>query len=206
MKAGLALCIALLHLALWSWLQQALRPQRSGAAPTAAPALAWLDLKPLPPAPLPAPAQDPGRAKRPVAAPAATIAPTRAAPQAITLPAASGTAQASGPSVVPLEPLAAAPAPQQAAAASAPAPRPSLLESAGTRRAAAAAAAKPGMAELGRVASGQAEPVSRQEQLARSVERSAVGDCLKGEFAGAGMGILSVPFFAWAELAGHCRR
>lgn len=206
MRAGLVLLIAAAHVALWAWLDQALRPHRASASPTAA--IAWLDLKALPPTAQQVRAQEPGRPMRPRAAAPTATAPVRGTPQIITLPVAAGTADATLPPAAQSEPAVAAPATQQAAASAAntPVAQPSLLESAGTRRAAAAAAAKPGVGELGRVATGQAQPLSRQEQLAHSVGRAAVGDCLKGEFAGAGMGILSVPFFAWAELAGHCRR
>lgn len=204
------LLIAAAHVALWAWLDQALRPHRASASPTAA--IAWLDLKALPPTALQVRAPEPGRPVRPRAAAPAAAAPVRGSSQVssqvITLPAATGAADAPSPPAALSEPPVAAPAPQQAAASApnTPVPQPSLLESAGTRRAAAAVAAKPGVRELGRVATGQVQPLSRQEQLAHSVERAAVGDCLKGEFAGAGMGIFSVPFFAWAELAGHCRR
>ena len=205
MRAGLVLLIAAAHVALWAWLDQALRPHRASASPTAA--IAWLDLKALPPTAQQVRAQEPGRPMRPRAATPTATAPVRGSSQVssqvTTLPAATGAADATLPPAALSEPAVAAPAPQQAAASAAntPVAQPSLLESAGTRRAAAAAAAKPG-----RLATGQAQPLSRQEQLAHSVGRAAVGDCLKGEFAGAGMGILSVPFFAWAELAGHCRR
>ncbi len=210
MRAGLVLLIAAAHVALWAWLDQALRPHRASGSPTAA--IAWLDLKALPPTAQQGRAQEPGRPMRPRAATPTATAPVRGSSQVssqvTTLPVATGAADATLPPAALSEPAVAAPAPQQAVASAAntPVAQPSLLESAGTRRAAAAAAAKPSVGELGRLATGQAQPLSRQEQLAHSVGRAAVGDCLKGEFAGAGMGILSVPFFAWAELAGHCRR
>lgn len=73
--------------------------------------------------------------------------------------------------------------------------QPSLLETDATRRAIADAARKPAHAAS-----------SAQERLGRDIARAAHGDCLKGEFAGAGMGLLSLPFWLAAELRDKCRR
>ena len=44
------------------------------------------------------------------------------------------------------------------------------------------------------------------ERLGEQVQQSAKGDCLKGEYLGGGMGLLSLPFLAAAALKGDCRR
>jgi hypothetical protein len=44
-----------------------------------------------------------------------------------------------------------------------------------------------------------------RRQLPDAVAGSAKGDCLKGEYAGWGMGLLSVPFLAYHVAAGHCK-
>jgi hypothetical protein len=41
--------------------------------------------------------------------------------------------------------------------------------------------------------------------LPDAVAASAKGDCLKGEFLGGGMGLLSAPFLAYAAVAGNCK-
>ncbi len=43
------------------------------------------------------------------------------------------------------------------------------------------------------------------QQLPDAVAAAAKGDCLKGEFFGAGMGLLSAPFLAAAAATGHCK-
>ncbi len=205
MKALLALLIALLHLALWGWLQLALRPPPGAAAPAVA-AVTWLHLKAMPkPATVPR-ANPPGVTVARMPAPAARTLPAAPAQAVTAWTTPAPPVLAAAPEVAATAaPPESSPAPA-AASAAAQAPRPSLLDAPGTRRAVAATAATPGLGELGRVASGQLAAASRQEQLANRIERTALGDCLKGEFAGAGMGVLSLPFFAWAEASGSCRR
>ncbi len=41
-------------------------------------------------------------------------------------------------------------------------------------------------------------------RLGESIAAGARGDCLKGEFAGGGMGLLSLPFLAIAKLRDQC--
>lgn len=43
------------------------------------------------------------------------------------------------------------------------------------------------------------------QQLPKAVAAAGKGDCLKGEYAGAGMGLLSAPFLAYAAATGHCK-
>ena len=42
--------------------------------------------------------------------------------------------------------------------------------------------------------------------MGQEIARGARGDCLKGEYAGSGMGLLSLPFWLIAELREKCRR
>jgi hypothetical protein len=46
--------------------------------------------------------------------------------------------------------------------------------------------------------------VSAAQQLGTAIAAGARGDCEKGEFAGGGMGLLSLPFWAIARLRDHC--
>ena len=60
--------------------------------------------------------------------------------------------------------------------------------------------------EQAALASQAPKKLSSTERLGRQIQSAADGDCLKGEFAGAGMGLLSLPFWAIAEARGKCRR
>ena len=74
----------------------------------------------------------------------------------------------------------------------------------GARRALRASARDPGLAaRAGRI--GPA-PLAPDERLGAEVLKSARGDCLKGEYLGGGMGLLSLPFLAAAALREQCRR
>ncbi|MBO9688857.1 MAG: hypothetical protein J7598_19825 [Mitsuaria chitosanitabida] len=50
------------------------------------------------------------------------------------------------------------------------------------------------------------ERVEASAKLGKEIMKGATTDCLKGEFAGAGMGLLSAPFLLLAEARGKCRR
>lgn len=43
------------------------------------------------------------------------------------------------------------------------------------------------------------------QQLPNDVAAAGKGDCIKGDYAGAGMGLLSLPFLAYAAAAGNCK-
>jgi hypothetical protein len=60
--------------------------------------------------------------------------------------------------------------------------------------------------EQAALASQAPKKLSSTERLGNQIQGAATGDCLKGEFAGAGMGLLSLPFWAIAEARGKCRR
>jgi hypothetical protein len=49
------------------------------------------------------------------------------------------------------------------------------------------------------------EQVDPTKKLPDAVAAAAKGDCLKGEFFGGGMGLLSAPFLAAAAATGHCK-
>jgi len=84
------------------------------------------------------------------------------------------------------------------------APSVSLLDTEASRRAIRAAARSMSLAE--QVAQAGAEPrrSSAQERLGHEVKAAGRGDCLKGEYLGAGMGIFSLPFLAVAAGRGAC--
>lgn len=89
-------------------------------------------------------------------------------------------------------------------AASAPSRPPSLIDTEATRRAIRASARMPSLTdEAARVAE-QPRRAGPQEQLGTAVRSAGKGDCLKGQFAGAGMGLLSLPFFVLAKARGDC--
>jgi hypothetical protein len=122
------------------------------------------------------------------------------------------TARALAPTAGRAEPAAITAATQEAAPAAADAafgvpsaPRERLLDSAATRAAIRQAAHAPLLVERAASANDQ-RIVAKSEKLTEDVRQSAKGDCLKGEFGGAGMGLLSLPFFVAAEVGGHCAR
>jgi hypothetical protein len=80
-----------------------------------------------------------------------------------------------------------------------------LLDSAATRNAIRASVRQPGLAARARDEQG-ADPLSTSARLGNNIEQAAHGDCGKGEYVGGGMGLLSLPFWAAAELRGKCAR
>lgn len=107
------------------------------------------------------------------------------------------------PQAITTQAIAPEPAASQTATAPPAATEP-LLDSEATRRALRASARDPGLAaQAGRFG---AEPLSPDARLGAEVQRSAKGDCLKGEYLGGGMGLLSLPFLAAAALREQCRR
>jgi hypothetical protein len=109
----------------------------------------------------------------------------------------------------------AAPAPLEASLPTARATEPplngepvtsSLLSSAATRRAIREAGRQPLLSERAASAADGDGHETRGARLARHMEKAGNGDCLKGEFTGAGAGLLSLPFFAFAEMSGKCSK
>ncbi len=91
-------------------------------------------------------------------------------------------------------------------AASEPDALPSLIDTDATRRAIRASARMPSLGD--QLARSREEPArqSADYRLAHGVKNAGKGDCAKGEYAGAGMGLLSLPFLAAAALSGDCAR
>ena len=79
------------------------------------------------------------------------------------------------------------------------------LDHAATQRAIRESARQSSLATQARDEQG-ANPLSTSAKLGNNIEQAAHGDCAKGEYAGAGMGLLSLPFLAAAALSGSCAR
>ena len=186
------LAVVALHLLLVATWQHALRSPPPKPSVMHPPLLVWLRRAP-PPIPQPAATEPP---------PVRTETPrqrTRAAPvaepEAPPVQAVAAPATASAPVAEPVAPT---------AAASAPPGR--LLDSDASRRAIREAARQRSTGEMAAEASGADAPLSAQERMGQEIARGARGDCLKGEYAGSGMGLLSLPFWLMAELREKCRR
>ena len=91
-------------------------------------------------------------------------------------------------------------------AASEASPQPSLLDTEATRRAIRASARAPSLGDRLARARDEPERPGAQARLANGVKAAGKGDCVKGEFAGAGMGLLSLPFLAIAAAQGDCAK
>ena len=135
------------------------------------------------------PAPRPRRADR-----AATIAVHPPAPETV-LPPTAGSPDDPRPVTAP-----------SALTPEASAQRPLALDSDATRAAVREAARQRSMQERHLEASEATSPMSPRERLSQAIARSGTGDCLKGEYAGGGMGLLSLPFWLAAEARGKCRR
>ena len=197
------LCVVALHGALvWRWpgaLTGSTHP--AGLTP---PLRVTLRLIPLQLAPKPTPTALPRRPEvRFAAAPphgsvAAPSRPRQLAP-------ADATPAPAAPldhGVISISPAGAAP--RAEAPASAALTAPALLDTEASRRAIRASARTPSLSTLAAAASEEPRPASAQERLGGAVKSAGKGDCLKGEYAGAGMGILSLPFMVVAAARGAC--
>ncbi|MFL6697603.1 MAG: hypothetical protein ACJ8GJ_10585 [Vitreoscilla sp.] len=186
------------------------------ARPTAdrATTLVTVVLHPAPPPPAPQAAPSPRRARSQPPAPGRANASASRAPGA---PPREGQAQ----SIT----LPASPAPAIAAAAppaSAPQPDLQFLDNAATRQA-IRAAAQGGLASRGNALTHEdpgsellaadgshcnckrnLPPPPPAQALAQDIAAAHKQDCMKGDFAGAGMGLLSAPFLLAAEALGKC--
>jgi hypothetical protein len=85
------------------------------------------------------------------------------------------------------------------------APREALLSTEATRLAIRQATRQPLLSERVAQATG-IQATTSAERLAAAAGGAAKGDCLKGEFAGGGMGLLSLPFLAVAAATGQCAK
>ncbi len=141
---------------------------------------------PRPRTPAPSPIHASPRVVRETPAPAR---PREQATQAITLPA---------PQQEPAGTLSAAAAP-----ASAPLSDLSFLDNANTRQAIRDAAhGGPTLASRGNAITRVDQTAG--ERLAQNIDAAHKGDCMKGEYLGGGMGLLSAPFLLAAEALGKC--
>lgn len=180
-----ALVLALHLLIAWA-LHMLMR--RPSLPPANGPSLQWIDLPRLTePAPSPRATAAPRLASRP--APARPLTPpAETAPTELRLVEAPATPQA-------VEPPASA----------ASSPRSRLLDTAASRQALRQLGGQALLSE--RAAQAMGTEIERSDTaLARDVQSSQRGDCLKGEYAGAGMGLLSLPALAVAAARGQCAR
>lgn len=141
---------------------------------------------------------------RPIAAPAAPALPARSVPtprpeaRAISRPLEA-------PPTLAITAALPAEAPASAAVPEAAASRP-WLDPEKTRQAIRQAAAQPSLREQAAQVSEAPRRLTAGERFGQEVQQAATGDCLKGEFMGGGLGLLSAPFWALAEARGKCRR
>ena len=189
---GSLLLVALLHALALLGLLAGLRPQPSAPGHAASQGVLIL-LPPLARPAADAPTPPAARAERPRAV-AATPQPARAE------------IAADPRETVPVEPPLLARAQAASAPASAPLVGPSLLDSEATRRAVRMATREPLLSERTAAASDDPGRLNAQQRLGQEMAQAATGDCLKGEYAGGGMGLLSLPFWLAAEVRGKCRR
>lgn len=190
---GLAALVLLVHLLAWWWWPAAVLQVPVAVSPTAPTSgLLWLRRAEPVAAPQKAAAvPDASRHRVPGPPPAATVG--RATPAATAAPTATPPPDAT-----------AGPAPAPADAVPGPAPG-AWLDNAATRQAIRDAAKGPLLSERHAAAIGQ--PLrSGEARLAEAAASSAKGDCLQGQFAGAGAGLLSLPFLAVAAARGQCAR
>ena len=214
-------CVVLLHLGLAWMLRDAStwRPRQTHAAVDVRPVAVRI-LPTSMPTPGPGPNSTPASTKQQATArpraseppPAARTAarrprpPTPSVEQRPSFEPPSFEPPVSGSTVTPAAQAITLPAPPQhaSAAASATTAPASLLDSDATLRAIRASARSTSIAERAAAASNEPAPVSRQDRISASMAAAAKGDCAKGEYLGAGMGVLSLPFLAAAALRGQC--
>lgn len=188
LRPAVVLLVAALHLLmLWGWMHGA--PPAARVAPVPRVAVRLLAIAP-PPAPVAEPARVPTperpTPRRPPARTTAATSPAPALPAEVVAPMAKAdTAEAAASQPAPLD------------------TPPSPLDGDATRRAIRASAHDPGLAaRAGRIGTPRPSP---DERLGAAVQQGAKGDCLKGEYLGGGMGLLSLPFLAAAALRDQCR-
>ncbi len=172
--------LALAHLGLWIWIDSRMQPSTYLPAHAKRSDLQLIALRLPPP--------------RRLAPPAALRVTSTMTAQPIPRPSALPETR---PMIV--EPPVVMPAPVEAAQGS-------LLDSEATRQAIRQAARAPLLSERAASAMGDGAPLRPEDKLGGQIMQSASGDCLKGEFGGAGLGLLSLPFWALAEVRGKCRR
>lgn len=200
--AGLLLSLLLHGALLWQGLAPDIARPGAGQAEAHRLQVVWVETPmPMPmPTPTPAPSPAPAAA-RPGPAPAS--APTRRPDTAAVAPPSrqsAGAAKAMEEAATAAAPQAPVPADTEAVPDTARSARAMgrLLDSAAGREAVQSAARQ-----------GLVRPqihAQREDPLASGMREAAQGDCMKGEFKGGGMGLLSLPMLAAAALKGECSR
>lgn len=207
-----ALVVVAAHLALLGWLQRQMQPDRKLVLQNPAPPRIQVWLTPAVPIAIPRP-----EAKEPLAAravrlegidlaPPQTRSARRAAPPtargAVTVQAAVDEPAPAPSNEAEAIDRAAAAAPSASQAVATP-----WLDPGALRRAAREAALGVGSAaQLAVEAGAPMRARTAAQRLPEAIESSRKGDCAKGEFAGRGMGLLSLPFLAAAALGDECAR
>ena len=90
--------------------------------------------------------------------------------------------------------------------ASAPDVASPLLDTEASRRAIRTSARAASLGDRLARARGEPEPLGAQQRQANGVKAATKGDCLKGQYPGANMGLLSLPFLAVAAATGNCAK
>lgn len=202
--AGLLLSLLLHGALLWQGLAPEIGRPGTGQAEAHRLQVVWVETPTSTPTPAPSPAPAAARpGPAPASAPAPAPKPTRRPDTAAVAPPSrqgAGTAKATEQAATAAAPQAPVPADTAAVPDTARSARAMgrLLDSAAGREAVQSAARQ-----------GLVRPqihAQREDPLASGMRQAAQGDCMKGEFKGGGMGLLSLPMLAAAALKGECSR
>lgn len=198
--AGLLLSLLLHGMLLWQGLAPDIARPGTGQAEAHRLQVVWVETPTSTPTPPPSPAP---AAARPGPAPAPASPPTRRPDTAAVAPPSrqgAGAAKATEQAATAAAPQAPVPADTEAVPDTARSARAMgrLLDSAAGREA-VQSAARQGLVR-------PQIPAQREDPLASGMREAAQGDCMKGEFKGGGMGLLSLPMLAAAALKGECSR
>ncbi|WP_454708411.1 hypothetical protein [Delftia acidovorans] len=193
--AGLLLSLLLHGALLWQGLAPEIGRPGTGQAEAHRLQVVWVEAPTSTPTPAPSPAPAaarPGPAPAPTRRPdtAAVAPPSRQSAGATKATEQAATAAAQAPVLADTEAV-----PDTARSARAMG---RLLDSAAGREAVQSAARQ----DLVR----PQIHAQREDPLASGMREAAQGDCMKGEFKGGGMGLLSLPMLAAAALKGECSR
>jgi hypothetical protein len=186
--------VLLVHgLLLLAWFASVTPRLRSVAVSDVRTPLAVRNVALLPPAPLPAASPSPSPAAQPVA----RLPPVAAA--TVALPVVDATSAPTAVPVTAVQPV--EPAASEPLKLALPtSPRGSSMTGRGALTEAQGSARQ--LALNDPRSNQKADPT---QQLPDAVASAGKGDCMKGEFMGGGMGLLSAPFLALAAATGHCQ-
>ena len=198
--AGLLLSLLLHGALLWQGLAPDIARPGTGQAEAHRLQVIWVETPTSTPTPAPSPAP---AAARPGPAPAPRHKPARRPDTAAVAPPSrqsAGATKATEQAATAAAPQASVPADTEAVPDTARSARAMgrLLDSAAGREA-VQSAARQGLVR-------PQIPAQREDPLASGMREAAQGDCMKGEFKGGGMGLLSLPMLAAAALKGECSR